>query len=270
MPTILLSKECSTSIDNFQVRIKDEVLSTWNKIINPAYFAIYKRESNKFVLLNTSFLPKRFHQLELPEFDLGIGLTGSVYIRPNSEIYEPFIEDYGDPDCNEHRSCPTPYDCCRNFWDDVIGDKKRMFYGRHVKVGLEDYILVIIGARRQKFMPSLGYKLVRNALEAIIPQFITIIVDTCHVSNDQASQTFNLPIELQVIENQINNLYGVNKQDKEKIIDSLYKFTEKKYAALKQESSLPKKKFHQTIKDILNEVSSNAKNISTVEKFILT
>ena len=161
---------------NFISSIQKNILPKWEKIINPLYLAIYKRNDNKFIMQRNinSVLEKKINT-ETPTFDIGRGLTGSVINQKESELYEPFIEDYEKHNKEIIDSRLKPDNQCKLFWNKIVGDYHRMFYGKHLGIGFDNYVILFIGRRREEFMPSIGYKLAKEFIKAIEPTLINII-----------------------------------------------------------------------------------------------
>jgi hypothetical protein len=151
---------------NLQQYITRNVLPLWSEILSPVSFVIYKLENESFVLYDRSVLPKNI-DADPPAFKNGQGLTGSVINRPSKEIYEPFVEDVEDYRDVSEAAHSVPDMVCKTFWDKILGDKRRMYYGRHIKVNEKDYILLINGVRQSKFLPALGYKLAHDLIDTI-------------------------------------------------------------------------------------------------------
>jgi hypothetical protein len=157
---------------NMQMQITNEVLPSWREIINPAIFVIYKEKGKSIEILDGRNILSR-GSFEPPKFKRGQGLTGSVI--DNEEVYEPFIEDFEpyteDIEYSEsgmESGFPTPDRLCKFFWDGVLGDRHRMYYGRHIVLADENYILLIVGVRQNQFLPYLGYKLAHNLTNVVI------------------------------------------------------------------------------------------------------
>jgi hypothetical protein len=100
---------------------------------------------------------------------------------PTSLVYEPFIDDferftedaeYLPRGIGTEALIPDPV--CTFFWDGMLGDNRRMYYGRHTVLNDENYVLLIVGVRQNKFLPYLGYKLARNFTDVII-KFLQVL-----------------------------------------------------------------------------------------------
>jgi hypothetical protein len=152
-------------ISDIQKKIAKKILPLWGEILNPAFFVVYKQSGENFELLDSSVLP-RMSDATPPVFQVGQGLTGSVVQMKRGELYEPFVEDIGD-----HRSVDDSHYSadvrCKSFWDTVSSSKRRMYYGRHISIGGNNYVLLIVGVRGSKFLPPLGYKLSRGFIDTV-------------------------------------------------------------------------------------------------------
>jgi hypothetical protein len=151
-------------ICNLQEQITRRVLPLWSEILSPASFVIYKLDGQEFKLFDVSVLPKNI-DAKPPTFKVGQGLTGSVINMESKEIYEPFVEDFEDYRNMSELNHSAPDAVCKGFWDRILGDKRRMYYGRHIKISEEDYILLVVGVRQSKFLPPLGYKLAHDLID---------------------------------------------------------------------------------------------------------
>jgi hypothetical protein len=169
LPNVVQHGFPTNIITQLQIQIKKEVLPLWQEIMNPAIFIVYKDTGEKIQMVDPSILPRV--TISPPDFKRTQGLTGSV--MKYGEIYEPFIEDF-DPFIDDQSASsqlseliPTPDRLCTAFWDGALGDKRRMYYGRHIIINSDDYILLIVGVRQNKFLPSFCYKLVREFTDVI-------------------------------------------------------------------------------------------------------
>ena len=153
-------------IVSLQDQITRQVLPLWNEILNPAYFVVYKRYDRGFELFDKSVLGKNVDS-EPPIFVRGQGLTGSVVDRESQEIYEPFVEDFDISRGLSTANHSAPDAVCKSFWDKVLGDKRRMYYGKYIGIGKEEYVLLIVGVRKSKFLPTLGYKLAHDLTDTV-------------------------------------------------------------------------------------------------------
>jgi hypothetical protein len=173
IPTIPNSSDYYV-ISDIQKKIAKKILPLWGEILNPAFFVVYKKVGENFELLDASVLP-RMSDTRPPVFQVGQGLTGSVIQMERKELYEPFVEDIGDHNRNMNDSNYSADVICRNFWDSVSGSRSRMYYGRYVIIGGNEYVLLIVGVRGSKFLPPLGYKLSRDFIDTIYRYLKAII-----------------------------------------------------------------------------------------------
>jgi putative methionine-R-sulfoxide reductase with GAF domain len=167
LPGVASQNDAHQSICNLQVQVTDEVLTLWNEIMDPARFVIYKKNDEEIKIFDQIVL-SQFNDSSPPRFTPGKGLTGSVLSM--SEVYEPFMDDLDD-DINEPRNKSnriSPDWQCKQYWDHVLGDERRVYYGRHARISGEDYIFIIIGVRQNEFFPPLGYNLVYNIIDVLI------------------------------------------------------------------------------------------------------
>ncbi|MEM9217352.1 MAG: hypothetical protein AAGD25_23820 [Cyanobacteria bacterium P01_F01_bin.150] len=162
LPGILQASDSNDNLlFNLQVKINRRIIPLWKDVVNPAIFIIYKEIGERIEIVDQNVLPSM--GFEPPRFMSGQGLTGSVIL--NQEVYEPFIEDFEpftedlDYPADDMDSLPTPDRACKIFWDGILGNKRRMYYGRHVTWGNTNYILLVVGVRQSQFLPSLGYEL---------------------------------------------------------------------------------------------------------------
>lgn len=183
LPLVALSKDTDKIIYQLQTRVAKEVLILWREIINPAVFVIYEQKGNTIEVSNPDILTRT--NFEAPKFKLGQGLTGSVIA--SEEVYEPFIEDFEpfteDSDYSATQSTSNvlkPDRVCKLFWDGVLGDKRRMYYGRHTVLAEKDYVLLVVGVRTNKFLPYLGYKLARTFTDSVI-EFLQSLLSLEHL-----------------------------------------------------------------------------------------
>lgn len=171
LPLVALSRDADEIICQLQTKVAKEVLVLWRDIINPALFVIYEQKGEVIEVSNQDVLPRT--NFDPPKFKLGQGLTGSVIA--SQEVYEPFIEDFEpfteDSDYRDSQTTSNvlkPDRVCKLFWDGVLGDKRRMYYGRHAVLADKNYVLLVVGVRTNKFLPYLGYKLALTFTDAII------------------------------------------------------------------------------------------------------
>ncbi len=152
-----------TKIDKFQSMVNAVIKKSLLPISGQLYFTIYRRTGKTFNLLSTSGLDNDI-PMDPPSFDINKGLTGSVMFQPSGEIFVPYVEDIRiklDADL-------TPEIKCRTYWDYLIGDSQRFYYGKHLRVNTnEDYILLIIGHRTKAFYPSIAYKIMLDLVQNI-------------------------------------------------------------------------------------------------------
>ncbi len=152
-------------VSNIQKHITKNVLPIWREILKPAFFVIYKQYEENYRLLDASVLTRN-NDATPPVFRIGQGLTGAVMQMKRKELYEPFVEDLEDGNVG-NSSYLAPDSSCKDFWDYISGSKRRMYYGRHFNVNGNNYVLLIVGVRKNKFSPSLGYKLSHDFIDTV-------------------------------------------------------------------------------------------------------
>jgi hypothetical protein len=167
LPGVASRNDTHQSICQLQVEVTDEVLTLWNEIMDPVRFVIYRRNHEEIEIFDQTVL-SQFDDSQPPKFTIGKGLTGSVISA--GEVYEPFMDDLDD-DRNESETesnTISPDWQCKQYWDHVLGDERRAYYGRHARIDGEDYVFLIIGVRQNEFFPPLCYNLVHDLVDVLI------------------------------------------------------------------------------------------------------
>ena len=251
------------NISNFIDSLQERVLPQWAGIVSPVYLAVYKRNNNSFEIVDVNSKLKRKTELSTPpKFGLGKGLTGSVVLREDSELYEPFIEDYENYKKDDIEYL-EPDETCKIFWNDAIGDKRRMFYGKHIRIGIDNYVLLLIGQRKQEFMPSIGYKLAAEFTNAIESTFIDMI----KVATDFESEERNYLEELKIFKSLALSEGGMLSDiDKAKLSEFFEAYIENPKE--KENNISSHGEIYKKIKDGLHEISNVSKDFSGIYQFI--
>ena len=189
-PSIAKKHESIDSlICDFQPIINKVFSRLWSDLFSSVFFVTYKKTGSMFSMLGGERLFPKGIDSKPPTFEPGKGLTGSVMEKETKEIYEPFIENMSKK--GEHpfpENYALPDDTCKIFWDEVLNDGKRMYYGKYLNIKGTDYVFVIVGARKGNFLPDLGYFLSHNSIE-IVCELIESIIDENNIfySNKEKS-----------------------------------------------------------------------------------
>lgn len=146
--------------------------------------------------------------------------------KETKEIYEPFIENMSKK--GEHsypENYALPDDTCKIFWDEVLNDGKRMYYGKYLNIKGTDYVFVIVGARKGNFLPDLGYFLSHNSIK-IVCELIESIIDENNISYPNKEKSIkkgekmssNKPLATNInITN--SNIASINSQDSKETVN---------------------------------------------------
>jgi len=261
--SIYRGRDIEDRLSIFVNSIQENILPSWSKVVSPLYMAVYKRVHNRFVMVDVnSSLQKKVGVAASPEFHLGKGLTGSVMYRENSELYEPFIEDYENyMEANDVNL--TPDDACKIYWNDAIGDKRRMFYGKHVRVGIEDYVILLIGQRKQEFMPSIGYTVAKEFISAIEPVFVEVVKSDITNYTEDASYDEEINILRDIA---LGKGAGLTEEDQVEFRNILDNYIRKTGGSIDTDSG--RKKVGQRVKDTLHDIAVVSKDMSGIHNFI--
>lgn len=164
----------TSELDKFQYRINAVIKKSLQPISDKIYFSIYKRKGKEFISLSSISFQEDV-SLPPPVFKLNKGLTGSVMFQPSGEIFVPYVEDIKI----ENDADFLPEIKCRTYWDYLIGDSQRFYYGKHIRVNTnQDYILLIIGHRTEAFYPSIAYKILSDIVQNIGDHLKVLLKDT--------------------------------------------------------------------------------------------
>ena len=144
-----------------------------------AYFVIYKRSDLKF-LMHNSLQESTEIRPNPPQFSLNKGLTGSVMLHHDGEIFEPYVDrvTYKTPQNSDDENVAivaNPDSTCQEYWDKMLGSPERFFYGLHVRIDVSDYILIVIGVRGNDFNPNIGQIILHDLTLNIAEQFRKIM-----------------------------------------------------------------------------------------------